>query len=92
MPAQTGAQGVDQIAGRAWACGNRCSSGECIVEASEEARHRMEAERFRRLADLSADPALKSILARIAEAHRGIAERLTASDRGSAQPPGRGRR
>jgi len=47
-------------------------------EVGEEARHRREAERFRRLADLSVNPALKSVLIDIAGLHRRIADQLIA--------------
>jgi hypothetical protein len=48
-------------------------------EVPEHVRHRVEAERLSRLADLSADQALVRMLLRLAEQHRKIAEQLEAS-------------
>jgi hypothetical protein len=45
---------------------------------TEEARHRRDAERFRRLSVHAADPALRRVLAALAEQHARIANRLAA--------------
>jgi hypothetical protein len=60
-------------------------------EVPEHVRHRVEAERLRRLADLSLDQTLAQMLVRLAEQHRKIAEQLEASreDRTSHGRPSR---